>query len=676
MAGWQDAPVVEKSAWESAPVVKAKPKPKAAPKKPAEKSFLRQSVDNLGMQIGGFAKSVAGLIDVPIQGAAGAVGLLELGKGRAQEGILRIMGAGKAADDARRVTDYKTRQYTNVPTLRGAIESISPTPTDSTGRFAHAATEALGGVAGGLGLAKLIGGAAGPVAQRVSKVMQSSRGTQAVGATTGALSSEAARQAGASTPVQIAAGLGGGLAGGLAVSGGKRLVGAMTGRPAQQPVLDEARQAGVRVMTSDVKPPKTFIGKNTMALGERIPIVGTGGPRASQQAERIAAVKSFVRDYGGDDVVDVFDASPSALNDVTENLAKTRGAALTTLSNQKNTVIDKFAAPVPIPTATAYIDKKITELQRINPEKLGPVIAELESWKRTLAGKTLREIEENRKILGAAFDDPSLASIRTIGKKAISDLYGPLRSDMGEFIKRSGGQADFTRWKTANDRLAAMSGELGDAAFKSVLRKADATPENVAKLLFSKKPSDVGRLYANLDQAGRARAQAAILQRAYDRAISADGGLSAERFTRNIEALGASVGVMFKGDDLARLKGLTRVLEVTRRAAESSAMPPTGVQNAPVAWGYTLGALFGQAALPIAAVGGLFARAYESAPVRNILLNLAKSKKGSQQEALLISRLATEVQKVGAVRSMNMGALNDNVGVRAAAGNAEEDQQE
>jgi hypothetical protein len=62
-------------------------------------------------------------------------------------------------------------------------------------------------------------------------------------------------------------------------------------------IVDDAKQAGVG---SDLgrKAAATFIGKSAQAIGERIPITGTGPVRAAQQTERINAVKSLAQEYG------------------------------------------------------------------------------------------------------------------------------------------------------------------------------------------------------------------------------------------------------------------------------------------------------------------------------------------------------------------------------------------
>lgn len=414
--------------------------------------------------------------------------------------------------------------------------------------------------------------------------------------------------------------------------------------PNAKDVVREGEEAGINVLTSDVRPPRTFMGKTAQSIGEKIPFVGTGGRRAKQQIQRVQAVKDVLREYGGDDVANLFDDAPSAVEGVAKDLVERRSSQLTRLKAAKDAVIDKFTGPVSTPNAIRALDEQIARLKGINDDVYSDVIGRLESFKAQISsGKTLRQIEGNRAILGDMFKDPSLAAAKNEGQKAIDAIYNPLREDMGQFIKANGARADFGRWKGANDQLSAMAGELKSGAFKNLLNNAETTPENAGKLLFSQKASDVQRLVANLSPAGRAKAQAAILQRAFDKAVSADSGLSVERFVNNLDSLSSSVGVAFKGADKERIAGLARVLDATRRASGASAMPPTGVQNVPVAGGYALGALFGQAAIPVAALGGTVARIYESAPVRSLLLELARTKPGSRQEGVLMGRVAKMV---------------------------------
>lgn len=439
---------------------------------------------------------------------------------------------------------------------------------------------------------------------------------------------------------------------------------------ARQTVQDGA-EAGVRVLTTDVKPPKTFVGKTAQALGERIPYAGTGGVRQAQQAERIAAVKQLAQDFGAHEGEDAIDA-------VAKDLAATRGDELSRLTKQKNSVIKGLQGAVQTPQAVKAIDDQIAELTGINADAYAPLIQKLQGFKDTLmSGKNLSQIEGNRKLLGDLFKDGNLSAIAGDGQKALNAIYGPLRADMGNFIKAAGGEGAFAKWKNANDRLASMAGELTDSAFKGVLKSSDATPENVSRLLFSKKPSDVRRLYANLSPEGRAKAQAAVLHQALTKAGGFEN-VSPDKFTNQIEALGRTIGVHFQEPDRVRLEGLTRLLNVTQRASTAAAAPPTGVQNSIPIISAVLTDMMGGAgaAMTTGTVTGLIARAYESVPVRNALLRLGRTKAGSPQEAVQIERLLTAFSIASKPYVESLAAhANDNVGRAALAGDRPEDQQ-
>jgi hypothetical protein len=182
---------------------------------------------------------------------------------------------------------------------------------------------------------------------------------------------------------------------------------------------------------------------------------------------------------------------------------------------------------------------------------------------------------------------------------------------------------------------------------KSVLAKGDQVPETVNRLLFSSKPSEVAQLYRSLTPAGRANARSAIITRAVEKAGGIDN-VSPERFATQVKDLGKSVNIFFSGDDLNRLQGLSRVINLTRRASEAALLPPSGVQNFYAMLGVGGGALSG--GLPgavttgalMGTVGGA-ARLYESAPVRNLLMQIPRTKAGSAEEAALVKRLMSSL---------------------------------
>lgn len=446
-------------------------------------------------------------------------------------------------------------------------------------------------------------------------------------------------------------------------------------KTAQQEIVKLGDQFNVPVMTSDVAPPRNFVTKTTQALGERIPFAGTGGPRQTQNVQRIEAVKELAKDFG-------VDGTGELLDEVTANLSATRGAKIANLAGQKNSVIDGIQGPVDMARTAAVIDREIASLSRSNAEAFDPVIKKLQSFRNVLtSGKSLREIETNRKLLGDIFEDQNLAAIKGEGQKALNRIYEPLREDMGVFISRNAPKEAYTKWVKANDELAAMAGELKDGVFKGVLRDSETTPENVAKLLFSKKPSEVKRLVANLDGDGIAKAQGAVIHRAMEKAgMDAAGGMdniSPQLFANEIARLGKSVGVVFKGADLQRVEGLRKLVQATQRASVAAAAPPTGVQNSLPILTAVLADMMGGAGagLTTAGVIGLAARAYESKATRNLLIGLSKSKPGSPAEGKFIERIAKGIASQAEIQSSRVGsAANSNVGIPVAAGDTQENQ--
>ena len=493
------------------------------------------------------------------------------------------------------------------------------------------------GGAGGLGMAGMTRGGA----QLATGAMRS--GLEMLGSTPGrdlaggmgaAAGQQIAASQGAGTVGQIAAALaGGGLAAGAA---GVRTPGTMAA--GDRALVQAAEQNRVPLMTSDTMPPQTFIGKSAQFTGERIPIAGTGGNRATQQEARVDAVKRIASEYGANE--------PALLERVSADLLATRGAELTKYATAKDEVISSLAGAgeVPATNAAQVIDEKIAELTRRGTPAAQEVVSYLTRLRTDIQGKSLDQIEAIRKDeLSQAFKSgDTLAEVRSVGEKAVRPIYRALNEDMGEFIKGAGDRRDFAKWKVANTRLAQMAGELDVTALKQALRKGDVTPETVGNVLFSQKPSDVRALYGNLSANGKANARAAILARAIEKA----GGLeevSPQRFANEVARLGASTGVLFNGTDAARLSGLVKVLKATRRAGDAAVSTASGQQTYLPAtlgaladvWG-TGGAIVGS----LATVGGL-ARAYESPAVRDIMLRLGRTKKGDKSEAFLVKRAIT-----------------------------------
>lgn len=587
----------------------------------------------------GLVQGVAAIPDAVTQASAGAMRYGAQGLGAGGGGVLRAMGLDDAAKGLEHYTGMADRAWAKPATLGGMVERAAPTPQDGVGKAVRFTSQ-------------MAGGALVPIGPKVTAPIS------------------VPRTSGRSTVAEMAMAPGTKAAGRQIVSDGER--------------------AGIRVMTTDVAPPKTFIGKGVQALGERVPFIGTGGQRAAQQVERTEAVRNLAREYGaasGDEL-----AAP-AIDDVMVDFAKTRGAAVAKHAADKAAVINGTAGEVPVPNTIAALDAEIAKFAKVDTPAAKALVGKLRSWKnallvpgrtestglldaagnpitRTIApnGKDLRTIDLIRAEMGEAFKDPSLASIKSAGEKALQSIYGPMKTDMGTFIRNVGGPDAMVRWSKANAALSGMADELRVTTLRGVLRSGKGTPEDVAKILFSNKPSLVRRLYGGLSTEGRARAQAAILQRMLEKS----GGMEATspaKFTTQIGAMGKSIGVFFSADDLAKIEGLSRVLKATARGGEAAVMTNSGQQAVPLGIGAVA------ASHPFLVGGGsLLARAYESATVRNALLGLGKVKAGTPAYAVRLERANGALS--AAIANLEKSAVNDNMGVAVAAGDGQENQQE
>jgi hypothetical protein len=533
-----------------------------------------------------------------------------------------------------------------------------PEPETATERVIGAISEGAVGAGGQAAIARGAERVLATGAQRVASQLAAQPGAQAAAGGGGGGAAQVVAEAGGGPGAQLAAGLAGGIAGGRAAG-----ISAEAPSAALPAAVREAEDAGIRVMTTDVRQPTTFAGRWLQRTGEMIPMAGTGGPRAAQQQERIDASVDLLRNYG---VTEASAADNTIISNVAKDLLARRGENLTKYTGMKNEVIERLSQPnttVAVAKSVAKIDEEIARLNKISPTQFKPVVDRLMTWRDDLTGtrevalpngqtqtvvqgQPLATIEVLRKQIGEAFTDPSLAAVRSEGEKVLSRIYAPLREDMADYIKANGQRRDFDKWNIANKQLASMAGELELGAMKAALAKGDTSPEVIRTMLFSAKPSDIKALYRGLSAEGKRNARTAVLQEAFNKVGGNFENLSPDQFKRQLIRLGSPIGVFFSGQDLKAVEGLTRALKMTEQAGRAGVSPPTGVQAVPVVGAAVLTDILGGAGAGIvggATIGGI-ARLYESAPVRNILLKLPQTTKGSPQEQELIKQLTVALR--------------------------------
>jgi hypothetical protein len=418
----------------------------------------------------------------------------------------------------------------------------------------------------------------------------------------------------------------------------------------------DAKTAGaynIPVMTSDIAPPTTWSGRMIRAIGERVPFFGTGGMRQSQQAARVSAVQDVMRNYGGE-------VGTPAVNDVMASLLQKRGSDLSKYSKLKTDVIDKQAgAPVNVANTTAAIDAQIAKLQGMQTKAVNPLIGKLEDYKQAFSNQDLPTIELLRKQLGDELQSPDMATVKTAAGKATSSVYGALKQDMGDHIKQFGDRRDAQKWQVANARLSDMMTDQNVTGLKSALKRGEATPETVRTLLFSKKPSDVELLRKNLTPEGRDAAKQAIMQEAYAK-IGQEA--SPERFVSQMDKLSTQTGVMLNSAEKAELQGLVDALKLTKQASVANFKPATGAEMTgfatPAALTYVAGGN-PVAGVAMTAGAGILARAYESAPMRELMIKMGKAQGAAEKRRIYDTMLSV---------ANNLDAVTKGTAAGASAG--------
>lgn len=512
-------------------------------------------------------------------------------------------------------------------------------PQTAIERLLQSASGSAADVASGVAAGRALQGAAAPMARAAGAILAEQPAAQIASGVGSGAAAQAAQELGLGYGGQLVASIIGGAAGSRAAR--TAIVPASQAQAAERAIVAEGERIGVPVMTSDIAPPRTFMGKAAQAAGERVPYAGTGPVREAQQAKRVQAVKDFALELN---VPNVAQASETVMGD----LHRAYKDKLSKYTKQKTDVINTLenAGVMPTTNATKAINEQIKELQGLKSEEFKPVIARLEDWRDSLANQNIVNVEQLRKQFGESFKAPELSSVRSIGQKATNAIYDAINQDMSEFIKQNSGAKEVTKWKSANRAISEMRSDVESSALKSLLsKKGRMKPETIGSLLFSNSPSEVELLHSHLDDAGRANAQKLIVARAMEKATSGDV-VSPEKFTAELNRLSPQVQTFFKGDDKRRIEGLTRVLGATRRAAEAGVSTPTGQQVVPAATALAAGQLTGSALGGAAALGGvgLAARLYESAPVRNLLLRLPSTKVGSPEEAAILKRITNAMQ--------------------------------
>lgn len=403
-----------------------------------------------------------------------------------------------------------------------------------------------------------------------------------------------------------------------------------------------AEDNNLKLMTTDVIPPETNIGKGARTITERIPIAGTGGERKLQEKGRQQLVQTFSNDIGG--------ISDEALY---KSASKGQQQFIKAASDRYNRIFDAMGdSPVDISGTIKAIDDQITSLTRPGLSQDRSAVNVLKQYKEDITGAAndLRLARENRtnlrKRFMAAPDDVDKDTLQ----KASDAIYQAYTRDMKKAVANTLGDEAAIAMHRADRSWAKFNDMMSNTRVEKAINSGRVNPEDVTKLIFSQKNADRVQLYRLLDSNGRNNARGALVQNALDKSTDEMGNISVAKFINEMHRTRKQASTFFKGEEGKKLEGVMRYLGSTREAATAAASPLNGqLIGQPATWLAGLVSLFSPVtakAVAVAGSAGGAARVYESKPIRNMMLRLANTPKGSTAYDRLISKISQSVTAV------------------------------
>ena len=594
------------------------PQEKAAPQ--------RSGAQEAGRQVGLTAR-------YSIEGVAGGAGAF------IDPVIMAIGGAVRSATGS----DYDPATLARVGTMVADALGL-PQPETSEERIVGAITRGVAGGGSGAATAAQAAKATTGGTQQVARQLAQAPGVQAASGAAAGGAGQAVAEEGGSSGEQLAAALAAGIAVPGAAGAAARARQPVPNRisPEQQAILDAGERANVPVLTSDVLPPKTFVGRQGQAVGERIPVVGTGAVREGQQAARQEAVSNLAQQYPAPS----YEAMVSSIKGKVGSIKRAAGSVIDKTGQQ----LDQAGTVAPS-RAVAAIDDAIAKLSNANVKSDGAAkqVQYLQELKDTLSNgsqtfSTLRQNRTNLKEYRDAVDPADRSQLPSYAKKLVTNVYNAIRGDMDEFARANLPAAQVAKLERANKVYGDEAQLLKASRLKNVLDKGDITPEVVRNMIYSNKPSENRILYGALGAAGRQQVKSALINDAATKALR-NGEINPNAFGAELAKHDAKLNVFFKGEEREAIGGFVKLLQATRRAQTAADTPTTtGATLYLPALGAAAWADFGATLSGAIATGGL-ARLYESPGVRNLLLKLNASARGSQQESKYLQGIVAAIRE-------------------------------
>lgn len=406
--------------------------------------------------------------------------------------------------------------------------------------------------------------------------------------------------------------------------------------PEQAAVLQAGKELNTPVLTTDILPPDSFAGKSLQQLSEKLGPLGTGPKRAAQQRARSDIVVELADEFNAD-----LDAPFEA--DIVKSLKTKNAAELAKASTQRNSAVEALTplGDVPTPKTKVAIQRQLDRQARLR-EKADPAqIDNLNRIRDSIDGNDFSVVKDIRQEVISDLKALRRGDDRR-AEGALQSVKSAIDKDMVTFARKNDKQAT-KDWLASNRKFAFELSNARNTELKRIIETGDITPEKVGPILKGGKISELQRLNKSLTPKGKEAAKAAIIRNA----LSDSGFFTSPNPDRLATTLlkpnnQKAIKIFFKGDDKKRVEGLSRLLDTTRRAQQAALATPTGQALIPLAIG---GGAVAEPVTTLLTAGTLsaVARAYESAPVRNLLIKIANSKPRSVREQNLTRSIGAAI---------------------------------
>ena len=438
-----------------------------------------------------------------------------------------------------------------------------------------------------------------------------------------------------------------------AIGGVRRLRQATTSPlPAEtQPTLEAAQKADFPVYTSDVHTPTTFVGKQVQSFGRNIPFLGTGEGLVKRQAQRKELVSDLMDEFGqGED-----------LEGVKQDLTTKTNKIFKTASQQRKRLVEPIAySPVNTEAVTNAIDNEIDRLtyQHSGEPYSRPDVSKIKTFeelKQDVQKADFKSLMDLRTRFNQQ-THPVYGELKDLDNTAKTQIGGSIRNAIHDNAKQLMEPNDYRKFQQTEETLSDTLQSLKQGRIRKFLNKSaleKISPEQVERQILSKDSYTRKQIYNGLSSEGRSNARAMILNKLHRNATVTDelGNevISPNRFLAQLDGYKNQIDSFFTAPQKARIEGLKRLLRVSKQSEIAKTLVPTGLQNLTAMIGggvattaYVLG-LAKTAGMGALGIG--VAHAYESAPVRNLLLKLGKLPPKSPEFNPTVQRIMNELSK-------------------------------